>query len=452
MYLGKKPTDGGFVLELILVLVFIVLGLWVPYMNLMVLGLSAWIILFDRGLDHSFDLVFFLLPFTTVFKLSLDGFALFNFVVFAILFRLLMENDWTFSFLGFSPVLAILYVFAGIKDAVLSDCIRFACQIFIGSIIMSNPQFRNSFSVKRKNTMMSLGIIASSVLALMRGFFPRLARMYEGQTRIKLGQGTYYYRFSGIEGNPNMYTVLLSIAIAVYLVYLIEGRIKKSDILCVATLLIFGAMTVSMSFILSVILIFALAFPMLSKRNPKMMLGTLVLGSISMVLAFVLFGDSDAFQTILFRFQSSTSSSADLSSVTTGRSDIWNLYFQFFFQHPIKTLFGYGLNAKLPFKPAHNLYIETIYYLGIFGSILYVAAHVAIYAPSKYTHRRGALYQYLPFMMLLIRGMARCLLCNEKMMCIYLICSLTAIDTTDPEQDWKNCGAQFPMNRQLTSR
>lgn len=431
MYLGKKPIDGGFVLELFLVLVFMIIGLWIPYMNLVVLGLAAWMILFDRGLDHSFDLVFFMLPFTTVFKLNLEGFALFNFIVFVILIRLLIENDWAFTFSGLSPMLAILYVFAGLRNAVLSDCIRFACQILIGSIIMVNSEFRNSFSVKRKNTMMSLGIIASSVLALLRDFFPRLSVIYEGQPRIKLGHETYYYRFMGVEGNPNMYTVLLSIAIAVYLVYIVEGRIKKFDILCIAVLLVFGAMTVSMSFILSVALIFALAFPLLSRRNPRMMMGPLVIGGIGIILAIVLFGDSDFFQTILFRLQSNSSDSADMSSMTTGRSDIWNLYFQFFFEHPIKMLFGCGLNAKLPFRPAHNLYIETVYYLGIVGSILYVAAHVAIYAPSNYTHRRGALYQYLPFIMLLIRGMARCLICNEKLMCIFLICSLTAIDTSD---------------------
>ena len=35
-------------------------------------------------------------------------------------------------------------------------------------------------------------------------------------------------------------------------------------------------------------------------------------------------------------------------------------------------------------------------------------------------------------MMLLIRGMARCLICEEKMLCIFLIYALCAIDTSQP--------------------
>lgn len=432
MFFGKRPMDMGFAAELAIVTFAIVLGLRIPVLNLVALGLCVWMILIERSLDHILDLVFYLIPFSPIFKFNLDGFALFNIVTIVVLFRLMMANGWAFCFPGMSVILAIIYVFAGLRNAALPDCIRFVCQILIGALVVCEPRFRESLSVKRKNTMMVMGILGSSLIGLLRQLFPVIANLYEkGGARIKLGPGSYYYRFMGIEINPNMYTVLLSIAIAVYMVYLIKGRINKVDTTLMFLLLILGAMTVSMSFILSVIIIVALAFPALARRNPRITIYAVVVGVVGAIAVVALFGDSEAFQTILFRFQEGSEESADISSVTTGRSDIWMQYFRYFMQHPSVLIFGQGLNAKLPFRPPHNYYIETVYYLGIVGSVLYAIAHAVVYGPSRYAYRRCELYQHLPLIMLLIRGMARCLICNEKMLCIFLIYALAAIDTSD---------------------
>ena len=435
MFLGKRAIDGGFVLELFLITAGIVLGLRIPYLNLMVLVLCAWMIMFDRSLDHILDLIFFLIPFSTIFKVGMNGFALFNIITIIVLVRLLMANDWTFIFPDSSVFGMIVYILAGIRNAGIPDCIRFVSQTLIGSLVLANDEFRQSLTVKRKNTMMSLGIIASSLVAVMRKYFPSLSALYEqGSARIKLGSLNYYYRFMGVESNPNMYTVLISIAISVYLVYLVRERIDKLDMVLIGLLLVFGAMTVSMSFVLSLIMIVAIAAPILAKRNPRLMLCTAFVGIVGAVIILGVFGDSEAVQTILFRFQASSSDSADMSSITTGRSDIWMMYLDYFLSHPLVVIFGKGLGAKLPFRAAHNYYIETVYYLGIIGSMLYIMCHARIYAPSLYTHKKCDFYEHIPLIMLLIRGMARCLICNERMLCIFLIYTLTAIDTSNPTQ------------------
>lgn len=432
MFFGKKPIDAGFVLELGIVTICIVLGLRISVLNLAALGLCAWMILIDRDLDHIFDLVFYLTPLSPIFKLSLKGFALFNFITLMVLARMLMANGFAFSLAGTSSFVMILYILAGIRNADIPSCVRFICQILIGSMVMANPQFRNSLSVKRKNSMMATGIVVSSVVALLRGFFPKLdLYLAASQATIKLGPGSYYYRFMGIETNSNMYTVLLSISIAVFAIYMIKGRMNKLDFALLALLILFGCMTVSMSFILSTIMIAGLAIYFMSRRDPRIMIYSVVAGIFAGALFLGLFGESEAVQTILFRFQSNSSESADLSSMTTGRSDIWQLYLGYFLEHPFVTLIGKGLNAKLPFRAPHNYYIETIYYLGVIGGILYIATLVQIYGPSRYTSRKCEIYQHLPLAMLLIRGMARCLICEEKMLCIFMIYSLSAIDTTE---------------------
>lgn len=439
MFFGKKPIDAGFVIGLAVITLCIVLGLSVPALNLAALCLCGWMILLDRSLDHIFDLVFYLIPLSPIFKLSLNGFALFNLITIMVLARMLLANGLTFTFAGASSILLVLYVLAGIRNADLPSCIRFICQLLIGSMIMANPPFRSSLSVKRKNTMMALGIVVSSVPALMRGFFPRLDRyLMEYETTIRLGPGNHYVRFMGVETNSNMYTVLLSISLAVLAIYFIKGRLSRLDAALLLILVILGCMTVSMSFILSALMIAGLTVYFVSRKNPRILMASIVTGAVSCVLLFGLFGDSDAVQTILFRFQES--SGADLSSMTTGRSAIWRYYTGYFLQHPFVTLVGKGLNAKLPYRAPHNYYIETIYYLGILGGMLYIASLVQIYGPSRYIHRKCEVYQQLPLLMLLMRGMARCLICEEKMLCIFLIYALSAIDTSAPEETPRSRG------------
>lgn len=435
MFLGKKPMDIWLVAEMTILTICLAMGLRIPVLNLAALALCTWVIIFERSLDHIFDWLFYLVPFSPIFKIGLSGFALFNFVTIMVLFRLVMANDFAFSIPSASTFVMIIYILAGIMSAGIPDCIRFICQLLIGAIVMINPAFRNSLSIKRKNTMLASGILVSSLIASMRDFFPQLKSFYEYYgTTIRLAPGVHYARFMGLEMNPNMYTVLTSVSLAVFIVYLVNGRLKKFDIVLMGGIGIYGALTVSMSFIVSIIGIVGIAFIPLSRRNPRLATYTVVVGILGGIVFLVLFGDSDMVQTILFRFQEGLSDSADLSSVTTGRSDIWLEYLEYFWNHPFVALFGKGLNAKLPMHAPHNYYIETIYYLGIVGGILYIFTLADVYAPSKYIGRRCEFYQQIPLFMLLIRGIARCLICEEKMMFIFLIYSLTVIDTSDPKQ------------------
>lgn len=439
---GKKRIDMWFVAELAAITLLIIAGLIVPVLNLVALGICAWIIVFERGIDHIFDLLYYLLAISPIFKISLTGFALFNIITILVVARMMLETRFAFIFPNIMPIILLCYVFAGIKSAEMADIIRMVCQTVTVCTLLSLPEMRNSITVKRKNTMLSLGIIVSSAVALMKGSFPRLAGYLSNMATIKLGAGSYYYRFMGVEINANAYTILLSIALAVYLEYLIVGRMNVIDMIIAGTVLLFGCMTVSKSFIVSLVGIAAVAAVEMANRNPKIFAAAVVVGVAGGVAAAAIFGSGDAFRTILHRFAEDFSKGVNLSSMTTGRTDIWMLYFDYFIVNPFVTIFGLGLNAKLPFRPPHNFYIESVAYLGLLGSLIYVMATYAIYAPSRYCKGKCKLYQQLPLIMLLLRGMARCLMCEEKLMFIYLIYTMSAIDTEIAE------GTPVPLLRQ----
>ena len=80
---------------------------------------------------------------------------------------------------------------------------------------------------------------------------------------------------------------------------------------------------------------------------------------------------------------------SDVNSLTTGRSNIWLSYCEFFLDNPFSTLFGGGFGAPLwQSHGAHNTYIDLIYYLGIIGTVLLALMFNALIkirkGPSKF--------------------------------------------------------------------
>lgn len=433
-FFEKQPVDIFFAEELALITLFIVMGLELPMLNLGALVICAWMILFERGLDHIFDLMFYLLALSSIFRVGLDGFALYNILTLMVVLRLLLANNLGFSMSTVIPMALILYSLFGIRSANKAELIRFICQTLIGATVLSEARMRGSLSAKRKNTMMSLGVIVSSVIALMADSFPTLKRyLVTYGANIKLGSQRYYDRFMGVEINSNVYTLLISIALAVYAVYLIEKKLNWMDCCIILVLLYFGAITASMSFVASVALVAVFVVFFSTFRDIRVLINTALLLALLGGAMYLLCGKSEAMRTILFRIQKNMQDNADLSSVTTGRSDIWMEYIQYLLENPAKLAFGIGLSAKLPFRAPHNYYIETVVYLGLAGGLLYFAAYSVIYSPSRYTAERCSLYRQLPLLMLLFRGMARCLICEEKIMFIYLLYTLTAIQDMQPK-------------------
>ena len=82
---------------------------------------------------------------------------------------------------------------------------------------------------------------------------------------------------------------------------------------------------------------------------------------------------------VILRF---TETGSDLSSITTGRSDIFAMYFKAFAKHPFNALFGAGLSSyqwlfDINFVTetgapiiTHNVILEVICAYGVFGAII----------------------------------------------------------------------------------
>lgn len=425
--LTMEPSMG---ILLAVAVAFIVGGLLVSGLGILAIGICVYICL-EYDVDSILDMLMLILPLSPVFKLGgISGFACYNILLLVATFKILVTCNMTFLFPDTTCFLLLMYIVCGIKNADITAVIRFAVQMIICMQVLNEPVLRNRMNFQRKNIMMAIGVVLSSCIGVMHDYFPGVRRLYlEYGTRIKLGSGIYFSRFMGVETNPNMYTVLISVCIAVYFVYYIAGRMRKTDWLLVMALIIFGLMTVSMSFILTLGITVGIAFLMACRRKPNLVFYAVPIAVISLVILSSTSIGRNILETILFRFENQLSDDSGVDTLTTGRSDYWLQYIDYFARHPMKTIIGAGLDANLDGLPnSHNYYLETVYYLGIIGTILYIISLVSIFSPRRYTNRKTEFYMILPFLCIFIRGMARNLICEEKLMMIYLLSTFAAYD------------------------
>ena len=135
-----------------------------------------------------------------------------------------------------------------------------------------------------------------------------------------------------------------------------------------AILFYFIIITYSKSAMLMMCIPLALFYRVCQKNNYYWIKKFFFLG---VVIAFIMLlsGKISIFDTALKRFSiGSTGGKISINNITTGRWDIWMRYLDYYYRHPVQTLFGRGIGAPLIVKGSHNIYIELPNYIGLIGS------------------------------------------------------------------------------------
>ena len=234
------------ILQCLLVGLLIIAGLWVPRLNIVAL-FAAIVCIWTLDKEDILCFTSFLVSFSPIFKITLGGFTFFNVIIIVDVLRgLILSKFCLKKNTSIQLIILTFYTLAtGFKNGIL-DVFTFLCYLFLVELLYS----QETTSMHKLVTFTTLGIITTSGVSLLKSNFPRLVQIMNEAT-IRLSAGNYYYRFAGIETNPNYYTLLLSVCIAAFLVLFIEGQNKKIDYLYVGTLIFFGMLTVSQSFIVT---------------------------------------------------------------------------------------------------------------------------------------------------------------------------------------------------------
>lgn len=403
-------------------------GLYVPYFNLVALLVVTWgIVKFSN--EDILCILCFVLSFSPIFKLQIGGFTFFNIVLMIAVLLGLIKKRFILPYkLGALILVFGLYEFVMSFSINVIECIT-VIVVFLLMALLYNPQ-QYQYNLRKINTFTIWGIIITSFLALFDDVIPRIGYL-TAQTTIRLSAGEYYYRFSGLMENPNYYTIMLSIVLAILCILMIQGKAKILDYIFFVVLSIFGFMSVSQSFIVTFIVMVVLLMIFYAKTNPKNLLGII---AILLIMGYVIYMslDNSTIETILFRTENVDLYSSDVSEITSGRTELWLYYLNYLSSNLGVLIFGRGIGASnLSLGASHSYYIDMLYYLGIIGTIIYLLLLIELFGTAKFRSNRVKAYQYLPWAILGIRAMARNLIVSEQLVFMLFLCSVAVLDTNN---------------------
>ena len=188
--------------------------------------------------------------------------------------------------------------------------------------------------------------------------------------------GTGIYRFKGLYNDPNFYMTLLVLGLAILLKLKNYNMIRlPMFLLLFVSFTAFGALTYSKTFFLMFIMLCGVTvlWQFWNKRVFKGIFFTLFA---ILAALYLIYSPDSPFAVVMERL----STSKDLDSVTTGRTDVFAMYWRAISENGNTFLFGHGLAAGGLRKDPHNLYLEIMYYTGLVGVILYLALCVSLFA------------------------------------------------------------------------
>ncbi|MGN0841516.1 MAG: O-antigen ligase family protein [Candidatus Ornithospirochaeta sp.] len=204
-----------------------------------------------------------------------------------------------------------------------------------------------------------------------------------------------YTRFSGLFADPNYYSAVLIFALIGIMILRINKKIKPTLGYVIAIIItLIGLLTVSKSFFLMLVVILVYyTFSLFSQKRLAAGTGMLLLLSVLAVLAFS--GSLSMLDNVIVRLTTATSK----AELTTGRSIIWENYSEYISSHPLIFLFGEGLDAPLlNMVGTHNIFLESIYNIGITGLLLMVTLLISVFKvlSRDYPKRKQPVLRFLP--------------------------------------------------------
>lgn len=378
-------------------------GLWIHiYCFFLVAGFTLIISVFGKP-DSVYYHLFFCLPFAMIYKLSPASTSLFTYVMLAVSIVILIRQR-----LYSKKHILLIMLFAAYLVPGMGSEITTAIKLVVGLLLFYVFVARTE-PENFKNHIMSfgLGMVGSSFLGLLKSSWPRLSAYYSNLKTININR-EQSFRFTGLYRDPNYYSisVILVIVLCVMLFINKDGnRIFLAAV--IATLAVFGFTTYSKMFLLVAALLVFL-FVLWQMRTPKKMAATAIplLAAAGILYKWM---QSSGYLSVMEKRLSG-------DDISTGRFGIWEKYMGYIFSSPTTLFLGDGLKAPYYSGVApHNTYIELIFYIGVFGTIIFAVALISIFRSRKIIAKRTAFNYVLIVTFLGMSATLACFTVNDLM-------------------------------------
>lgn len=274
-------------------------------------------------------------------------------------------------------------------------------QIFVLYSLLPKQDVESSV---RSAKVFCWGLALSSLFALVLRDSPQLIAV-RGEETVAIW-GTNIMRFYGLFEDPNYYTTLLIIGLAVLCKLKESGRMKGIRFWILgAVLALCGVLTYSKTFFLTLVLLGGI-YILWQFRDKKMFRGLIFTAMGCLALVYIVSSSSTLFSVMMERL----TSGSNLSDFTTGRTDLYIAYWNAITENIGSFLFGLGFDAPRLEKDPHNLYLEIAYHTGFVGLSLVLAFYVSMVYRLKnsvlHVRKQNIIAKYVAIFMIAVLYMS----------------------------------------------
>lgn len=314
-----------------------------------------------------FAQLFFLLPFSMVYKLSPESSSFFAYGMLVMSVVALSKTITKTASIYVLLFLYTLYLFAGLT-ANWSMVIK-----AIGGLICFVYFVKNVRASDLKDIILSsiFGILGASYMGFSKITNPYIQQFFSDYNS-EFMNGERIVRFSGLMPDPNYYSV--SIIVAVFmLIRLLQSKVinKYIGAILILSLVWFGGLSYSRIYFLSLMLL-VLYFVHIFTGKSRYSLLSLIGLSIVFIVAWLYFTNTSYYLNAISRFE--------VEDVSNGRTSLWAQYITAILSDTKILLLGSGYDSKLVGgHGAHNTYIEVLYHIGCIGLLLLLTLFRSIF-------------------------------------------------------------------------
>lgn len=324
--------------------------------------------------QHRIDYLLFFISWVYVIKFDLTSYSLlvllsFFYIVLSIFTIFFQKQDistrlvLTYFLFAFYTVVITLFS-GGNHIAVLGFVLNYSVIFFAVLAINNKAYFR------RYTYIYALGLLSAAIVRLISFSVPAIDSFIQSMTIVNTVKtmGSISTRFTGLDLDPNYFSLQILIAIACLLVlFNLDGKKEKKSIVLIIILAVFGIMTYSKMFIITLVALILMTFIVFFKNNVKT---AIKFSSFIVIICGIslFFFSEKLFEIYWIRFFGAGIST---DAITTGRVSSWGMFVSEILQNTKIFVFGAGFGTTFTkVKMAHTMYLSTPYYLGLIGVVL----------------------------------------------------------------------------------
>ncbi|WP_416141399.1 hypothetical protein ACM1TL_00415 [Lysinibacillus capsici] len=342
--------------------------------------LTSLAMLLDKQ-QHRIDYLLFFISWVYVIKFDISGYSMLvvlsSFYILLSILTLFLQKQGiskrlllTYFLFAFYTV-AVTIVSGGNLIAVLGFVLNYSV-LFCAILTLDDKAY-----FRRYTYIYASGLLAASIVRLISYSIPEIDHFIESMTIVNTVKtmNSISTRFTGLDLDPNYFSLQVLIAMACLLVlFNLDGKKEKKSIVLLVILAFFGILTYSKMFIITLIVFIMMTFVVFIRNNVK----TAIKFSSFIVIicgGALYFFYEKLFEIYWIRFFGSGIST---DAITTGRVSSWSLFVNEILQNTKVFVLGAGFGTSFAkVKMAHTMYLSTPYYIGLIGivlSVLYISS------------------------------------------------------------------------------